>query len=96
MLFNSRGADASYGPRLPSALIAAGLGDVLAEVHAPLLQGGSSGDWMQLTLEQLWRPAVATGQVTDADVQTFLELTNRASARYLPPLMVTAWGKRAA
>jgi SAM-dependent methyltransferase len=94
-LLAMRGAQGTYGPRLPAALTAAGLEHVIAEVHAPLLTGGTSGDWVRLTAEQIRWGLVASGQITDAEVAEFLDLTADGSTRYLPPFMVTAWGRRA-
>jgi SAM-dependent methyltransferase len=96
-LFATRGAEATFGPRLPAALTAAGLEDVLAEVHAPLVSGGgTSGDWVRLTVDQLRPGFVATGYVSAAEVDEFLELSQHPGTRYLPPFIVTAWGRRPA
>lgn len=95
-LFVSRAANPSFGPRLPEALMAAGLEQVFAEVHAPLLSGGNSGDWVRLSVEQLRHGLVATGLTTDAEIAEFLEFSADPGVRYLPPFMVTAWGRRTA
>jgi SAM-dependent methyltransferase len=93
-LFVKRGAMGTFGPHLPQALTAAGLEDVLAEVHAPLVSGGTSGDWVRLTVDQLRAGFVASGYVTVAEVEEWLELSKHPAVRYLPPFMVTAWGRR--
>jgi SAM-dependent methyltransferase len=92
----TRGAEATFGARLPAALTAAGLEDVLAEVHAPLVRGGTSSDWMRLTIDQLRHGLVASGYVSAAEVEQFLESSANPSTLYLPPLLVTAWGRRPA
>jgi SAM-dependent methyltransferase len=51
-LFGAVGADAAYGRRLPAALVDAGLADVGAEVHTPVVAGGTE-TWTRGTVEQL-------------------------------------------
>src|SRR5262249_18731413 len=92
-LFAARGADAGFGARLPGALREAGLEDVRAEVHAPLAPGGAGG-WMALTVGQLRSHLVRTGTLTEDDAARFLELCTQPGGHCLPPLMVTAWGRR--
>jgi hypothetical protein len=74
----------------------AGLCDVGAELHAPFVTGGAARDCMRLTLEYLRPRLVGTGLVEDADITSFIRLTHDASFRFVPVLMVTAWGQRAA
>ena len=91
-LFGAVGADAAYGRRLPAALAGAGLADVGAEVHTPVVAGGTER-WTRGTVEQLADRLTATGLTSRADIELFLAATARPSTYYLPPLMVSAWGR---
>jgi hypothetical protein len=88
------GADGSYGPRLAPALIGAGLEDVPAEVHAPLVQGSPHG-WVALSVENVASRLVDAGLLSDADLECDLQMLKDTASRYLTPFMVTAWGRRA-
>jgi SAM-dependent methyltransferase len=90
--FGAAGADAGYGRRLPQALAAAGLTEVGARLHAPLLTGGTP--FLPLTLRQLRTALLATGLISDQELAAAIELTGRQDIGYLPALMVTAWGRR--
>lgn len=94
-LFTGVGADASFGPRLPRALAEAGLEQIGAELHTPLLHGGA-GSFLRLTIQQLQAPLAGTGLVTDREIERFLELLGQPSFGHLPFVMVTAWGQRPA
>jgi SAM-dependent methyltransferase len=92
-LFAAVGADASYGRRLPTALVDAGLIDVGAEVHAPVVTGGTE-TWTRGTVEQLADRLIGSGLTSAADIELFLAMTAQPATHYLPPLMVSAWGQR--
>jgi 2-polyprenyl-3-methyl-5-hydroxy-6-metoxy-1,4-benzoquinol methylase len=92
-LFGAVGADASYGRRLPTALVDAGLLNVGAEVHAPVVTGGTE-TWTRGTVEQLADRLIGTGLTSAADIELFFAMTAHPSTHYLPPLMVSAWGQR--
>jgi 2-polyprenyl-3-methyl-5-hydroxy-6-metoxy-1,4-benzoquinol methylase len=92
-LFAAVGADASYGRRLPTALAGAGLVDVGAEIHTPVVTGGTE-NWTRGTVEQLGDRLLATGLTNSADIEEFLAITARPSTSYVPPFMVSAWGRR--
>jgi ubiquinone/menaquinone biosynthesis C-methylase UbiE len=92
-LFAAVGADGSYGRRLPTALGGAGLVDVGAEIHTPVVTGGTES-WTRGTVEQLADRLVATGLASAADIEAFLTATALPSTFYVPPLMVSAWGRR--
>ncbi len=95
-VFAANKADACYGARLPAALIDAGLQDVQGQVHAPVLSGGSSGNWVTLSFTQLAPRMVKSGLLREGEVERFLQAVAQSAARYLPPFMVTAWGRRPA
>jgi len=92
--FAAIGADGCYGARVPAALIAAGLADVQAEVHAPVLRGESLGNWVTLSMEHLAPRMVNAGLLAAGEVEHFIQAVAQPSARYMPPFMVTAWGRR--
>ena len=92
-VFAAKGADPSYGTRLTGALVDAGLADVGAELHAPVPAGGSE-QWTRGSVEQLAEPLLDTGLTTADDLELFLAFSTRPDVFYLPPLMVSAWGRR--
>jgi SAM-dependent methyltransferase len=92
-VFAAIGADPSYGRRLIGALTDAGLGCVAAELHAPVVSGGDE-QWTRGSIEQLAGRIVATGEATEDDVTWFLAASADPDFSYLPPLMVSAWGRR--
>ena len=92
-VFSSIGADPSYGRRLVGALNDAGLTQVGAELHAPVVSGGNE-QWTRGSIEQLAERIVATREATAEDVTWFLAASEKADFCYLPPLMVSAWGQR--
>jgi 2-polyprenyl-3-methyl-5-hydroxy-6-metoxy-1,4-benzoquinol methylase len=94
-LFASVGADASYGRRLPTTLAGAGLVNVNAEVHTPVVTGGSE-TWTRGTIEQLAGGLIGTGLTSNADIELFLGVSAEPSTFYVPVLMVSAWGQRPA
>lgn len=92
-VFAAQGADPSYGTWLTGALAAAGLAGVGAELHAPVVSGGSE-QWTRGSVEQLAGPLLATGLTTADDIELFLGFSARPDVFYLPPLMVSVWGRR--
>ena len=92
-VFAANGADPSYGSRLTGALAEAGLAQVTAELHTPVVSGGSE-QWVRGSAEQLAERLVATGITTADDIQWFLDASAKPGIYYLPPLMVSAWGQR--
>jgi SAM-dependent methyltransferase len=95
-LFAKAGAEASLGPRLPGMLMEAGLVEVGGQVYVPLVAGGTGRDWARLTIEQLGPRFVAAGLLEEREVAEFLAVLSDPQSRYLPPPMVTAWGRRPA
>jgi SAM-dependent methyltransferase len=93
-VFATNGADPSYGSWLTGALADEGLTQVAAEVHAPVVPGGSE-QWTRGSVEQLAGRLVATGVTTADDIAWFLDASSEPDIYYLPPLMVSAWGQRA-
>jgi 2-polyprenyl-3-methyl-5-hydroxy-6-metoxy-1,4-benzoquinol methylase len=92
-VFTAIGADPVYGSRLTGALVEAGLTQVTAELHTPVVSGGTE-QWVRGSAEQLAERLVATGLTTAADIEWFLDASARPGIYYVPPLMVSAWGQR--
>jgi SAM-dependent methyltransferase len=92
-VFARAGGDATFGAQLPTLLTGAGLEQVGGEVHTPIVTG-VSGDWVRLTYEHLRQPMLTTGLLTEADIERDLVFLSDPNSRYLPPLMVSAWGRR--
>jgi 2-polyprenyl-3-methyl-5-hydroxy-6-metoxy-1,4-benzoquinol methylase len=88
------GADGSYGPHLAPALIQAGLQDVAAEVHAPLVHGSQHG-WAALSVDNVGSRLVEADLLSAAELEHDLQMLKDTASRYLTPFMVTAWGRRA-
>jgi SAM-dependent methyltransferase len=88
------GADGSYGPRLAPAMIAAGLQDVQAEIHAPLVHG-SPGGWVTLSLDNVGSRLVDVGLLSPSELEVVLQMLKDPHSRYITPFVVTAWGRRA-
>jgi SAM-dependent methyltransferase len=93
-VFEANGGEPSYGNRLPRALVDAGLAGVEAELHAPVVSGGRE-QWVRGSFEQLSERMVGTGLTTARDVELFLAASADPATYYLPPVMVSAWGRRA-
>jgi len=92
-VFAAKGADPSFGTRLTGALAGAGLTGVGAELHAPVVSGGSE-QWTRGSIDQLAGPLIGTGLTSAEDVELFLAVSAHPDTYYLPPLMVSAWGQR--
>ena len=65
-----------------------------AQFYAPLVRGGSPVDWVRLTFEHLGPKLVAAGLVSAEDVTECLAHVADPGSWYVPPVMVTAWGRR--
>ncbi len=87
--------DPNFGARLVGAFTEAGLVNIAAEVHTPLVVGGTNG-WIPGIVENVAEVLVGTGLVTASDIESFLALTADPSFRYAPTFMVTAWGQHLA
>ena len=94
-VFIAAGGDPNFGARLVRMLTDAGLVNIAAETHAPLVAGGTE-NWIPGTVEHLAEPMVRTGLVTASDIESVLAMTADPSCHYAPSPMVTAWGQRPA
>jgi hypothetical protein len=77
--------------KLPALLTAAGLEDVGAEVHAPLVSGDTPDGWVPLSFEHLFPRVRGAGLLAEAEFEPAFLADQKG--RYLPPFMVTAWGQ---
>ena len=93
--FAAAGGDANFGARLVRVLRDAGLVNIAAEAHTPLVAGGTE-NWIPGTVEQLSDQMVSAGLVTAGDIASSRALLADRSFHYAPSTMVTAWGQRPA
>jgi 2-polyprenyl-3-methyl-5-hydroxy-6-metoxy-1,4-benzoquinol methylase len=89
------GSDPTFGKRLPATLRAAGLVNIGAELHTPIVSGGSE-KFIPASVEHLTQPMIDTGKASAADIEAALAAFADASAFYAVLPMVTAWGQRPA
>jgi SAM-dependent methyltransferase len=94
-MFASIGGDARYGTRLLAGMEAAGLEHLGGELHTPIVTAGQER-WTHGTVAQLGPRMVSAGLLTEDELADFLALPADGSVRYLPPMMVTVWGRRPA
>jgi len=92
-VLSAAGGDANFGAQLVRMLTDAGLVNIAAEAHVPLVAGGTE-NWVPGTVEQLAEHMVRTGLVTASDIESVLAMTADRSCHYAPSPMVTAWGQR--
>jgi SAM-dependent methyltransferase len=95
--FTAGGLDAHYGRRLPGVLRGAGLADVGNEGRVWVMEGGSPGArWFGLSMQQVRRRLVGEGKLSDPEVDRMLELFEDPAWSALTPIVMAAWGRRAA
>jgi 2-polyprenyl-3-methyl-5-hydroxy-6-metoxy-1,4-benzoquinol methylase len=93
-VFTRVGADPTFGSRVPGLLTHVGLQDIGAEIHAPLLSGTPRGNWVSLTLEHLRPRLAAAGLLSESELEAMHQRFFEPTVRYLPPFVITAWGRR--
>lgn len=89
-MFAAAGADACFGARLVEMLSKA-LRNVSAELHAPIVAGGTEGR-VRGTIEQLAPRLMETGLVTLGDIEFFPRIAGDASS----PTRCRSWSPRGA
>jgi SAM-dependent methyltransferase len=93
----ARGADPNYGRRLYGVLRSAGLVKVAAEGRLAVAQGGSAESrFWRLTCEQMREALLATGAVSEEELDRYAALLENPEVSYLLPLAIAAWGQRPA
>ena len=91
----ARGVDFRFGRRVPGLLKAAGLHEVGAEGYLVMYQAHSPGTLLlRAGLEQLRSALVATGAVTEAELDEDLATLEKPDFLMPSPIMWTAWGRR--
>jgi hypothetical protein len=91
----SKGADPNYGRRLFGELQTAGLLEVGAEGRVYMIRGRHPSSVLpRFTIERVRAPIVASGAVTEAEVDEALALLDQQGVAVLSPVMVAAWGRR--
>jgi hypothetical protein len=93
-VFARAGADSTFGSQLPALLTELHLHEIGGEVHAPIVSGGIADGWVPLSVEHLLSRMLASGLLSEADARRIPEFFGDTNGRYLPPLMVTTWGRR--
>jgi hypothetical protein len=91
----SRGVDPNYGRRLFGELRALGLLDVGAEGRVYMIGGGHPSSVLpRFTFERIRDPIVASGAVSQAQLEEALSLLNAPEVAVMSPVMMAAWGRR--
>jgi SAM-dependent methyltransferase len=90
------GADMSYASTLPDAVRRAGLEYLGGEIHSPIISGGAANDFGRLSMMAIREPIVASGLLTEDEVDAFLEMTLDPGSTYLPFVMTSVWARRPA
>jgi SAM-dependent methyltransferase len=94
-LLSGHGYDPYYGRRLPRRLAAAGLGGVAAHAESYQVRGSRTRgipQW-ELLVGQLSAGLVATGLLTQGELDEFGKLCHDEDTVYFSPLMVSTWGQ---
>jgi SAM-dependent methyltransferase len=95
-VFAAHGYDAQYGRRLPRAMAAAGLREVVTRIDARQVDadpGAGVPQW-ELLVHQLAPAMLAQGLVTPADLADFRALCHDGDTVLFAPLMVSVAGRR--
>lgn len=95
-LLGAAGADMGYASTLPGAVRRVGLELVGGEVHSPLVRGGATEDFGRLTALSLRQPLVASGLLTQDELDDFIRMTLDPEAQYVPFVMTSVWARRPA
>jgi hypothetical protein len=90
-----QGHSSTFAPRLPAPLVELGLDEAGGQIFAPVLRGGGARDCVRLTLEHLRGPLVANGLASESEIERAFSRFETGSC-YLPPVMVSACGRRPA
>lgn len=93
-LLADRGADLSYGRRLPRLLREAGLHRVEAEAYFPLSSPACAA-LESATIRQIREQLVAAGLATDADIDQHLANVAAGGMDLATAPMISAWGRKA-
>ncbi|HUF98537.1 MAG TPA: methyltransferase domain-containing protein [Ilumatobacter sp.] len=90
------GGDWELGRVLPSLMTNAGLVDIDAEMSSKLVVGGSTrAGFYEFSARQIADACVATGFVTQQDVDVLLDTYTDPRTMFMSTTVVAAWGRRA-
>jgi SAM-dependent methyltransferase len=93
-LLADRGADLSYGRKLPRLLREAGLQDVAAEAYFPVASPACTA-LEAATVRQIRDRLVAAGLTTDAEIDQHLANVESGTMDLTTAPMISAWGRKA-
>jgi ubiquinone/menaquinone biosynthesis C-methylase UbiE len=93
----SRGYNIEFGRHLYHDLVVNGLTAVRAEGFVGMQLGGTpSALFWKVTFEQVQDQVLEAGLLTEAEANSYRMLLESPTYRWLQPVMMSAWGKRAA
>ncbi|MGW5654586.1 methyltransferase [Streptomyces humi] len=92
-LLAERGADLSYGRKLPRLLREAGLRDVEADAHFPVASPACTA-LEAATVRQIRDRLVTAGLATDADIDRHLANVEAGTMDLATAPMISAWGRK--
>ncbi|MET9850266.1 methyltransferase domain-containing protein [Streptomyces ossamyceticus] len=92
-LLSERGADLSYGRRLPRLLRSAGLTDVRADAYFPLTSPAGTA-LERATVLQIREQLTAKGYATDTEIDTHLANIATGELDVTTAPMISAWGRK--
>jgi SAM-dependent methyltransferase len=93
-LLAERGADLSYGRKLPRLLREAGLGDVTADAYFPMTSPACTA-LEAATVRQIRGRLVAAGLATDEEIDQHLANVETGSMDLATAPMISVWGRKA-
>ncbi|MDC0769417.1 methyltransferase domain-containing protein [Streptomyces sp. HD] len=93
-LLTDRGADLSFGRRLPRLLREAGLRRVVADVHFPVASPACAA-LESATIHELRDQLVTAGHATDQDIDRHLANITTGGMDLAATPMISAWGRKA-
>ncbi|MBO1335362.1 methyltransferase domain-containing protein [Streptomyces sp. VRA16 Mangrove soil] len=93
-LLSERGADLSYGRKLPRLLREAGLRQVEADAYFPLTSPACTA-LETATVEQIRADLVTAGLATDAEIDRHLANVAEGSMDLATSPLISAWGRKA-
>jgi SAM-dependent methyltransferase len=94
-LLVERGADLSYGRKLPRVLRGAGLRDVGADAYLPIGLPGCTA-LERTTMEHLRERLIASGRATADEIDRHLASVDAGALDLATPPLISAWGRRPA
>ncbi|MFK4067819.1 methyltransferase domain-containing protein [Streptomyces sp. NPDC029674] len=93
-LLAERGADVTYGRRLPRLLREAGLRGVESDAYFPLASPGGAA-LETVTLQQLRTELTAAGPATEEDIDQHLSNVATGALDVAAPPLISTWGRKA-